>query len=497
MTRQEQRPPNVVLIMADQYKANASHLYGSPFCETPALQRLADEGVLYENAFTPHPLCVPARVSLWSGQYSRTHGARRNQILMPAGQRHAFRIWKELGFHTALIGKNHCFDPALDLPVFDTWNEISHVGIPGRAPSKGMPWFRPEEAVHAAHVARRQQDYRNAKFACAVTDHPLDDYSSGLIAGQVERFLERHGDEPFALWVSFPDPHEPWEVPRQYYDRVPPETVAMPPQCEDEFADARWPERNRLLFDMIGVKDVPEADVRDLIRIYHAMVRFVDDGIARIVAKLDELGLRENTIVVFCADHGDFMGEHGMQCKGGVFYDALTHVPLVVSWPGRVPQAVRDTSMVNLIDVVPTLFEIQGIACPEEMQGAGLPTITGASPRDCVFAEYGASGPLFRREDLEQLPGPRGRKTLIQSLQWREAAGARAMVRTREWKYVHDPHGDIDELYDLKADPCEFDNVVDAPGNSSMVADLRARLQAWRETAPEKAPVPLPGDGES
>ncbi|MCP4357740.1 MAG: sulfatase-like hydrolase/transferase, partial [Chloroflexi bacterium] len=110
--------PNVLLIMADQLKATASHLYGKTFCRTPTMERLAQEGVLYQHAFTPHPLCVPARISLWTAQYPHTHGARRNETLMPVGARHAFKLWKEAGYHIGLIGKNHCFEQADDLALF-------------------------------------------------------------------------------------------------------------------------------------------------------------------------------------------------------------------------------------------------------------------------------------------------------------------------------------------------------------------------------------------
>ena len=117
--------PNVIVIMTDQQKATASHLYGSTFCETPSMARLADEGVLFEHAFTPHPLCVPARVSLWTGQYPHQHGARRNETWMPARAAraaHAFELWKAAGYTTGLIGKNHCFDRPEDLALFDVWH---------------------------------------------------------------------------------------------------------------------------------------------------------------------------------------------------------------------------------------------------------------------------------------------------------------------------------------------------------------------------------------
>ncbi len=319
-----QPQPNILVIMTDQQKATASHLYGNAFCETLAMARLADSGVLFEHAITPHPLCVPARVSFWTSQFPHTHGGRRNQTLMPAGATHAVRLWKEAGYHVGLI---------------------------------------------------------------------------------------------------------------------------------------------------------------------------IDDALGQILDALEQLGLRENTIVVFCSDHGDFMGEHAMQCKGGVFYDCLTRVPLIVSWPGQVPAGQREDSPVNLIDVVPTLLHLQGMKIPRALQGALLPGVTEGSPRDATFSEYGAGGPPFRMADLERLPRPWGRRALIQSLQWREAEGRRKMVRTRTWKYVHDPMGDQDELYDLMRDPWELVNVVDEPAHREVVAEMRLRLADWSIMTEDARPVPLPAVG--
>jgi hypothetical protein len=126
------------------------------------------------------------------------------------------------------------------------------------------------------------------------------------------------------------------------------------------------------------------------------------------------------------------------------------------------------------------------------MSGQILPSVTAAPPRDATFSEYGAGGPPFRLEDLNRLPRPFGRKTLIQSLQWREAEGRRKMVRTREWKYVHDPMGDRDELYDLVADPWELENVIDNPAHRDVTADMQLRLLDWSIQTEDAVPVPLP-----
>ena len=216
---------------------------------------------------------------------------------------------------------------------------------------------------------------------------------------------------------------------------------------------------------------------------------------ARFLDALERTGLRENTVVVFCSDHGDFSGEHGMQCKGGVFYDALTRVPLILSWPGHIPQSVTDHSMANLVDIVPTLMALQGLGAPRAMHGRPLPTVTAAEPRIATFSEYGAGGPPFRQNNLEMLPQPWGRSALIDTLRWREAEGRRKMVRTAEWKYIHDPMGDKDELYDLVNDRWELFNVVDDPAHQTVVDAMRLHLANWMIETEDATPVPLPEPG--
>jgi arylsulfatase A-like enzyme len=243
---------------------------------------------------------------------------------------------------------------------------------------------------------------------------------------------------------------------------------------------------------MLGIEDCPEEDLYGFMAAYYGMVRFLDDGVEQIMAALDRLGLRQNTVVVFCSDHGDLAGEHGMVRKGGVFYDALTRVPLIVSWPGQLPANQVDHNMANLVDILPTLLSLQGLPVPATVQGQALPTLTASAPRAAVFSEYGAGGPPFTRADLEKLPQPWGHRTIMQTLQWREAEGRRKMVRTRQWKYVHDPMGDKDELYDLERDPWEQYNRIDDAALAGIVADLRLRLLDWCASTEDSSPVPLP-----
>lgn len=482
--------PNVLLIMTDQMKATSSTLYWEHGCPTPSLERLARRGTTFEQAVCPHPLCVPSRVSLWTARYSHTSGSCRNQTLMRPGADHAFSIWKKLGFHLGLIGKNHCFADPRDLALFDTWCEIGHLGLPEPVATRGMEWFRPIQDVRAAHAARMIRKFAHPKLSWSVTDHPLEDASTGLIAGQTERFLERHRSEPFCLWVSFPDPHSPYEAPASDAERFPPGEIVLPPWDRGLFEKA--PRRTRVLFEMLGIEE-PDMDLlRKNVAVYYAMVRFIDDAVGRIMDALDRLDLTRKTILVFCSDHGDFMGELRMTEKGGALHDSLVRVPLIISAPGLVPQGLRDGSPVNLVDVVPTLLHLQGLSIPEAMQGLALPTVTGAAPRDEVFSEYGAGGPPFTMEDLDRAPRPWGFRALLQSLQWREAEGHLHMVRTRDWKLVHDADGGRAELYDLRADPWELDNLIDDPSRQHIVRDLRRRLREWVSQTPEAEGVPLP-----
>lgn len=469
--------PNVLVIMVDQMKATASHLYGGDVA-TAALEALAGEGVLYDRAYTPHPLCVPARIALWTACYSHRTGARTNESEMPRESWHAFHLWREAGFVTALIGKNHCFDLAADQDLFDVWCEISHTGLPGDGSTKGMDWRRPIDAIDAAHATRRQMPNTGGPVPHAITHHPREDYSTALVAAQTIEFLERHQDRPFAAWVSFPDPHSPYEVPASYGALFPPDRIELPPSPDKEFDQA--PERNRVLAEILRWNADEIDRLKAVVAAYHAMVRFIDDEVGRILSTLDRLGLRESTIVAFCSDHGDFAGEHRMMGKGGVFYDCLTRVPLVLSGPGLPRTGVVERSPVSLIDVVPTILSLQGFDLPPDLDGRPLPGVRSASPRRQVFAEYGLGAPAFGLDDLRSRGSTRGLKVVIETLPQREYEGLRAMVCDGRWKYVHDPMGDLDELYDLASDPWEIRNLAVSPAHEELGARMRRDLLAWR-----------------
>ncbi len=478
-----QDKPNIIVIMTDQQKATASHLYGNVACETPSLERLAKSGVIFTNAYTPHPLCVPARCSLWTAQYPHQHGSRRNQTFLAKGKEHAFKLWKNMGYTTGLIGKNHCFKDEEDINYFDVWCELGHSGISDAFPYRGMLWHRSEEAINFAHQTRKLMTSKPVPeklLNYAVTDYPIEDYSTSLIADQSINFINKYKDNPFALWVSFPDPHYPWELPKKYADMFPRGSLKLPETFKKEFGENE-PETNRVLKKILDVSHCPENDVYATLGAYYGMIRFIDDKIGDIINALDRLDLRKKTIVVFCSDHGDFMFEYGMVEKGALFFDCLTRIPLIISWPGYIPEGRVSNELVNLIDIVPTLLKLQGGAIPSCMSGQPLPDCgyPVSVKRDFVFAEYGAGWSNFGIDDLGKLPSENGRSALMNTLIPREAEGRRKMVRSRRWKLVYDPLNSQHELYDILNDPVESRNVASNPDNNAVMADLTKAIAEW------------------
>ena len=206
-------------------KASILKMYSDIGIEAPGLERLTAEGVRFENAITPHPLCVPARTSIMTGRYPHSTGCRRNETLMPENQQHAFRIWKENGFVTGLIGKNHCFIEPSDLKLFDVRCEISHGGLPQgtykgeNVGNTGMEWVVSEKDINTAHEDRAtlRSNAQSPRIAYKVSDRPEEHFGTSVITSQTEEFLDRYVDgmfsqssdasehSPFALLVSFPD----------------------------------------------------------------------------------------------------------------------------------------------------------------------------------------------------------------------------------------------------------------------------------------------------
>jgi arylsulfatase A-like enzyme len=479
--------PNVLILMCDQLKAGAIGLYGNADVKTPNLERLAAKGALYQRHYVTAPMCVPSRTAFWTGMYPHNTGVRHNQVLMPTDQANYARLLDEAGYDLALFGKDHCFQGA-DRDLFKTRLELGHQGFAG-APENS-------EAKAVAEFLGGPEFSEQPTFNATIP-YPPEACSTSLIANRTVEFLsdwKDSGETPFCAWVSFPDPHHPTAAPEPYASMYSPDQITMPPLCEGELNDKM--ERVRVFFHLMGFETTSETELRKAIAMHYGMIRFLDDGIGVILDGLDRLGMEEDTVVVFTADHGDYAGEHGMMLKSGTFYDCMTRVPLIVSLPGRIPEGQMREELVSNIDIMPTVMNLLGLEPDRPVNGRLLPGAGGEEPREAVFAEHGAGGPLVLMSDLERYPDYTNPldKVVIRLMHARNAEGRPKMIRTDRWKYVYDPMDPVDELYDMDNDPWELTNLASRPEHAEVRSELRDRLLRWSIMTEDHSATPLYSD---
>lgn len=509
--------PNVVVIMTDQQKATAIDLYGGPV-RTPHLSRLAAQGTLYERAFTPHPLCVPARIAFWTGRWPHTTGARTNEIPMPRGETHLPQLLHGAGYRLGHFGKNHCFTADDFDRYFDRVFLAGHsdrFGPDVTMVNSTMPGTPTPAALSTEDGFRRPVARLRAE--------PPEESATYRVVDEACHFLEQHATgqrdaQPLFLWVSIPDPHEPYQVPQRYAAQYPPKTITLPPWRDGELASK--PERQRIYHRLLRWDNLTEDDARLAMSVYYGMIAFIDEQVGRLLDTLERLVLRDDTIVVFTSDHGDFMGEHHLLIKCNAFYDCLTRVPLILSYPRQLAGGTRRPEPVSLVDVMPTILSLVGLPTPPQVQGQMLPGVFGAPylptvagerrepsvpdappAREATFAEYGAGGPVVTLTDIERLVVPGQPRTLHPLLREREAQGHAKMVRTSRWKYTYDAPmprlpgatdsaGD-EELYDLDNDPWELTNLAGEARYRDVVSEMRRHLVDWLLQTENPRPVPL------
>ena len=480
--------PNVVLIMTDQQRADLCAREGFPLDTTPFLDALAEGGVWFNRAYTTMPACVPARVSLLTGRYPSATRVRTNHNTEDATySQDLFQVFRGQGYRTALCGKNHSFLTRADT---DYWYDAGHLHAEDEAESEaGQAFGAFMEATHF-HMSRGATPFPvEAQFPYRIVGHAMDWIGSG-----------EQGERPFFLWMSFGEPHNPYQVPEPYYSLFPP--GELPPNRADESTlDAkgfkyRWcRDRFEEAFPGFG-EDVVRARSS-----YLGMLRLLDDQVRRFVAFLDQAGLRENTILILVSDHGDFVGEYGLMRKGPELPEALTRIPLLISGPGIQAHSGPHPAHVSIADLMPTLCEAIGAALPDGVQGRSLwPLLTGAAyPEEeftSIYAEHGFGGLyLGAEEDLD--PAQDGMRVSPDGVSWGgydclnswTQSGTMRMLRKGDWKLVQDMQGQ-GQLYNLVEDPSEVNNLYASADHLPVRLELLEELMAW--TLRTQDPLPLP-----
>jgi arylsulfatase A-like enzyme len=292
-----------------------------------------------------------------------------------------------------------------------------------------------------------------------VTSRDGEDFFEIWLCRRAEEWLRANAtsDEPFFCCVSAPGPHPGYVVPERYAALYDPAEMELWPNHADDLADK--PAVHRLYRDSITHSGTLTPDEwRACIARYYAFVTLIDEEYGRLVDLLDELGVAEDTIVLFVSDHGDLIGAHRLWDKGPMMYEEQVHIPLVVRWPGNVIAGQSRDEMVSLIDLMPTLVEMTGLSLPRPVDGQSVaPMLRGeAVPSwpDDVYIQYSGEG------------------ISLYSIR---------AVRSRRYKYVYYPY-DRDELYDAQTDPWEMQNLAEEPGSAPILAEMKARMVQWMES---------------
>ncbi len=458
---QELPPPNVLFVMTDDQRKDTLSAYGNTILRTPNMDRIANGGIRFEEAFVTNSLCAPSRASVLTGLYSHAHGVVTNgdgpQFYNGPGLRPDQPTWVDLlheaGYHTGLVGKWHLKSQPRG---FDEWVIF--------------PW---------------QGDYQDPEMVAKGVPLRMRGHADDVVGDQALEFLRRRPiDRPFCLLYQFKSPHRTWKPAPRYAAAFEGVDIPVPRTFEDRLAGR--PEAVRAaemaLADMPDYRDrVPASlppeerkrrNLELMVKDYYRVLLSVDENLGRVLDFLDEQKLTPNTLVVYTSDNGFFLGEHGLFDKR-LMYEPSIRVPLAIRYPARFAAATVDrTHMVLNVDVMPTILQLAGIPVPPNLHGrSAVPLLEGADVpwRDDFLYEY-----------YEYPAGHCVRKN--------------RGVRTARWKLIQFFEQPEEwELYDLENDPDETRNLAGDARFASVMSTLRARLgELRRELGDSDPPGPAP-----
>lgn len=503
--------PNFIFITSDQHRGDCLGVEGRRI-RTPHLDQLAREGTRFTSAICPSPVCQPSRASILTGQLCRTNGVHDNGIdLDPErGERGFAGALGAAGYDTAFFGKAHfsSYDARVPTGTPESILSSEDYGADWFGPYMGFRhvelmihghnYFTPQKPPRGLHFERfyygsGRGDELNALYrqnggdtkGAAQTWHsqlPLAFHNTPWTADRAIEWLThgRAGDRPFMTWISFPDPHHPFDCPEPWSRLHDPAGVDLPEHRSRDLDDRPWWHRAAIESEPQGDPDsvrirqeysriAPQTDeqLREIIANTYGQIALIDHQIGRILNALRESGQADNTYVIYSADHGDWLGDHGLILKGPMFYEGLLRIPLIVRGPG-VPAGKVVAEPVSNLDVGPTMFDFAGVQPQLTQHGHSLrPLLEGDDvTRDFALSEW------------ELLPNRVG------------VALSLRCVRSRTDKLTVELRTGAGEMYDLENDPFEMKNVFDDPAYAGRRKVLEGYLaQRSNDIGPNRKPV--------
>ena len=454
------RKPNILWICTDQQRFDSLGCYGNPQIETPNLDRLAEQGMLFENTYCQSPVCSPSRASFLTGRYPRTCRVRQNGQRIPREERLVSRIFAENGYTCGLAGKLHIAPCHASVSIageprgedgYQSFHWSHHPDFYGK--DSNWPLNEYNIWLHNQNAAYERIPYQGSRYVFTGPDPQFS--HSRWCAQMAEEFIEAHREYPDRPWffsLNFYDPHHDFDPPKglleKYLNKL--NRDALPKVRGGEWEEKPKIQRrdHRGAYSTPGFFDWEEMMERDHLELkaaYYAMVEQVDREVGNVLRKLEETGQAENTIVIFTSDHGEMLGDHGIYLKGPYFYEPMVKVPLIVCWPEKIPGGIRRKALTELLDLAPTLLDLAEIAPEPGMQGISMKQILLEREHrdhlhDVVYSEY-----------YNSMRHGTGRPDYV------------TMVTDGIYKLSYCHSTDEGELYNLVHDPMEFDNLYGKP----------------------------------
>ena len=457
------QPPNLLFLIADQQRADT--LAPGSLCQTPNLQRLAARGTRFESCYAPNPICAPVRASLFTGLYPHNHGMVDNPHTVEsyrADLKPGLPFWprdlQQAGYQSAYFGKWHV-DRSLRLENFgfaeyDTEEGAyqgyrlyrRQMGLPDKAPP-------PLDTITVDH-----KGYKPFVLS-GITPEPPEAMLEHYVYSRGIQFIEeqaaRQSQQPWALVLSTLAPHDPYIVPRQYYERYDPRLIPQPASFHDDLAGCPVIYRRiQQVWDSLEWEHYARA-----IASYYAFCSLVDDQVGRVLAALEQTGQAENTLIVYVSDHGDYMGAHRLMLKGIPAYDQAYRVPLLMAGPG-IPQGKTITQRLNHLDLAASMLPLLGVA-QTTPQGSSDYAVEGRSIL-----------PLLGDDPQEQVDWS---SQLFAECHGQRFAYTQRILWWQDYKYVFNGF-DQDEFYDLAKDPDEMHNRAQDPNVRPVMEEMAARM---------------------
>lgn len=458
--------PNIMLILTDQHRRDSLGCYGNMICQTPALDRLAAQGVRFTQSFTNTAICTAVRATLLTGQEPHRHGMLANfernvgyPWEMPEDTIPFSHYLHDAGYRCGVVGKWHvglqrgpeCY--GFEGTHFPGWDgPTDHPAYVAYLEKNGLPRWSVRDEIRGT--------FPNGQPSLpmgGIYNGPVEGtYSYFLAELTIERLREyarhRHATgQPFFLRTDFFGPHLPYYLPQAYADMYDPSLVQRTASMDETFEDK--PRVHQWYSQHWAFDTYTWETWQKVVAMYWGYVTLIDEQIGRILKEMDDLGLTENTVMFFSADHAGFVGNHRLSDKGPMMYDDIYRIPMIAHWPGQVAPGTVCDEMVTLMDLTPTFLDIAGAPVPDAFDGRSIvPLLKGQTPEDWpeeVFLQFHG----------HHFPYPqRG-------------------IRSRTHKLVVNP-ADVNELYDLEQDPDELHNLIDDPAYRTVRDELMARLYA-------------------